>query len=276
VLVRTWNLFHGNTYPPSRKAYLREMVELVSADRPEIVCLQEVPAWALPRIGGWARMQSVWSRAKRPKFGPFPVPAAVGRGLTAPHHGLARSGFAGQGNVILFPPEATVREDKAITLNTNPFCEERGGLLGLTPKQMIAWEKERRVLHLVQYELPDRRRFLVGNIHATSRPTDIRLPDAELRRGINFVIRCSELEETIIVAGDFNVIAAQSTTVQELVTAPRESRWRHAGDGIDQFLLRRAIATSVRVWPDEERMLGGKLLSDHAPVEAEIELRPKD
>ena len=27
VLVRTWNLFHGNTNPPRRAAYLREMVE---------------------------------------------------------------------------------------------------------------------------------------------------------------------------------------------------------------------------------------------------------
>ena len=60
------------------------------------------------------------------------------------------------------------------------------------------------------------------------------------------------------------------------MTAPIESRWRRAGTGIDQFLLRRAIATSLRVWPDEQRMLNGKVLSDHAPVEIEVELRPKD
>jgi len=112
VIVRTWNLFHGNTYPPGRKAYLREMVELITADRPDIVCLQEVPAWALPRIGDWANMQSVWARARRPKLGPIAIPGSVGRGLSAPHHGLARSHFGGQGNVILFPAEAKVREDK--------------------------------------------------------------------------------------------------------------------------------------------------------------------
>jgi len=131
VIVRTWNLFHGNTYPPGRRAYLREMVELITADRPEIVCLQEIPAWALPHVGAWANMQSVWARARRPRLGPFPVPAVVGRALTAPHHGLTRSGFAGQGNVILFPSDASIREDKSITLNTNPFCEEEGRRLGL-------------------------------------------------------------------------------------------------------------------------------------------------
>jgi endonuclease/exonuclease/phosphatase family metal-dependent hydrolase len=275
VIVRTWNLFHGNTNPPGRKAYLREMVELITSDRPDIVCLQEVPAWALPRIGQWAGMGSVWARTRRAKLGLLSIPPGLGRGLTAPHHGLTRSGFAGQGNVILFPPEATVREDKSITLNTNPFCEERGRMLGLTPKQMIVWEKERRVLHLVQYELPNRLRFLAANLHA-SHLADTRLADAELRRGINFVIRCSELEETIIVGGDFNVLPEASTTVQELVSAPIESRWRHAGTGIDQFLFRRAIATSVAPWPDERRTLNRKLLSDHAPVEAVIELRPKD
>jgi len=275
VIVRTWNLFHGNTSPPGRKAHLRAMVELITADRPDVVCLQEIPAWALPHVGTWAGMQSVWARARRSSLGPIPVAAALGRGLTAPHHGITRSGFAGQGNAILFPTEATIREDKSITLNTNPFCEERGRLFGLTPKQMVAWEKERRVLHLVQYELPNRLRFLVANLHA-SHLADTRLADAELRRGINFVIRCSQLEEALIVGGDFNVTAAGSSTVQELVTAQIESRWRQAGPGIDQFLLRRAIATAVRVWPDEQRTRNGKLLSDHAPVEIDLELRPKD
>src|SRR5262249_50851401 len=248
------------------------MVELITADHPDIVCLQEVPAWALPRVATWAGMNSVWARARRPKLGPIPIPAPLGRGLTAPHHGVTRSGFAGQGNVILFPVAGKIREEKSITLNTNPFCEERGQLLGLTPKQMVAWEKERGVRPLVQYGLPTRWLFLAATLHASHLP-DPRLADAELRRGINFVIRCSELEETLIVGGDFNVTAEASSTVQELVTAPIESRWRQAGPGIDQFLLRRAIATSVRVWPNEHRTLNGKILSDHAPVEIDVELR---
>jgi endonuclease/exonuclease/phosphatase family metal-dependent hydrolase len=42
LLVRTWNLFHGNTLPPGRKAFLREMVRLASSDRPDVLCLQEI------------------------------------------------------------------------------------------------------------------------------------------------------------------------------------------------------------------------------------------
>ena len=59
------------------------------------------------------------------------------------------------------------------------------------------------------------------------------------------------------------------------MTAEREVRWMAAGPQIDHILLRRAIATSVRVWSDEERTFGGKLLSDHAPVEVQLELRLK-
>src|SRR5260221_13740004 len=101
ILVRSWNLFHGNTVPPGRRAYLREMIELVTADGPDVVCVQEVPAWALGRLGGWAGMTEVPALARGARLGPLPIPAALGGALTAPHHGLIRSAFAGQGNAIL-------------------------------------------------------------------------------------------------------------------------------------------------------------------------------
>ena len=272
MLVRTWNLFHGNTVPPGRRAYLRKMVELVTADRPDLVCLQEVPAWALGSVGAWAGMKAVGVRARRPTLGPFPVAASHGRALTSLHHGVLRSAFAGQGNAILIPSDATIRATKTITLNTNVFCEERGAKLGLSTKAMRRWERERRICHLVQYELPSRRRFLAATLHATNYPSDTRLADAELRRAASFVERGAELEEVLIVAGDFNITREQSKTIEELVTAPPESRWTVSGPQIDHVLLRGARAVSVRVWPDEERKLGRRLLSDHAPVELEIAL----
>src|SRR5262245_46364798 len=85
MVIRAWNLFHGNTFPPGRKAYVREMVELVSADRPGIVCLQEVPSWALERTGEWADMRAVAVRTRRAKLGPF------GRRVTAINAGKTRS-----------------------------------------------------------------------------------------------------------------------------------------------------------------------------------------
>jgi endonuclease/exonuclease/phosphatase family metal-dependent hydrolase len=105
---------------------------------------------------------------------------------------------------------------------------------------------------------------------------DLRLTDAEIRRAINFVIKCSELEESLIVAGDFNITFEQSEILQELINAPREARWNAATTGIDNVLLRRAVATSVRLWPDDERTYKKRILSDHAPLEVVVELRPKD
>ena len=275
MLVRTWNLDGGNAVPPDRHVHLQAMVELISAGPPDVVCLQELPTWALPRLGAWSGLQALTVRARRPRLGPLPLPAALGRVLSAPSHGRPGASRSGKGNAILIPPEATVRAHKTITLNTNVFCEERGARFGLTPKEMVWWERERRVCHVVQYELPSRQRYLVANLHATFCPRDLRLADAELRRAVNFILRSAELEEALIVAGDFNIPRASSTTVTELMTAERENRWMSSGPQVDQILLRRAIATAVRVWPDEERTVAGRLLSDHPPVEAQIELRLK-
>jgi endonuclease/exonuclease/phosphatase family metal-dependent hydrolase len=274
VLVRTWNLHLGNTVPKGRKPHVREMVELITADRPDIVCLQEVPAWAFKQLGEWSGMQVVTGRGKRPKLGPFPIPGGLGKVLAAPNAGKRSKKYAGKGNAILFPNNAVVRSHKTITLNTNPFVEERGVRFGLTNKQMLWWERERRVCQVLQYELPDRQRYLVANLQTTS-TGDLRIPDAELRRAINFVIRCSELEEALIVLGDFNIPRAQSAAIGELMNALPEDRWMTSGPQVDFVLLRRAINTSVRVWPDEERAYDGVLLSNHPPVEATIELRLK-
>jgi endonuclease/exonuclease/phosphatase family metal-dependent hydrolase len=266
VLVRTWNLDGGKVVPPDRHVHLEAMIELIRTGGPDVVCLQEIPVWALPRLGPWSGMQALTARAKGPKLGPLPLPPSLGR---------AGASRAGKGNAILIPREATVRSHKTITLNTNVFCEERGARFGLTPKEMVWWERERRVCHLVQYELPNRQRFLVANLHSTYCPRDLRLADAELRRAVNFILRASELEEALIVAGDFNIPRSASTIVNELMTTERENRWMTSGPQVDQILLRRAIATSVRVWPDEERAVDGRLLSDHPPIEATIELRLK-
>jgi len=97
VVVRTWNLFHGNTVPPGRRAFLREMVELATADDPDVVCLQEVPVWALQRLGGWSGMEASVAIAKPPLV----RSAGLGRRLTELHHGILRSAFTGEGIAIL-------------------------------------------------------------------------------------------------------------------------------------------------------------------------------
>jgi endonuclease/exonuclease/phosphatase family metal-dependent hydrolase len=94
MLVRTWNLFHGNTHPPQRRAFLREMVRLVTEDDPDVVCLQEIPVWALRLLEHWSGMQRVSCVARRPRI-------PLGRWPTELHHGLFRSAFTGEGAAIL-------------------------------------------------------------------------------------------------------------------------------------------------------------------------------
>jgi len=269
VLIRTWNLNRGASVPPGARSRLREMVALVTAGA-DVVCLQEVPAWALGSLGGWSGLQEVPARAERPHIGPFPLPAALGRILSRPHSGLLEPAFAGRGNSILIPANARIRDVKTVTLNTNIFCEERGAALGLARKRVRWWERKRRICHLVHYELPDRRRFLVATLHATSYPPDIRLADAELQRAVGFVDRHAEVEETVIVAGDFNVIRAQSQTIAALESAPPEFRWTITGARAENILLRGAAALGARRWSEEQRAAGGRLLSDHAPDEVEL------
>src|SRR5690349_5813617 len=95
MLVRTWNLFHGNADPPERRAFLRTMVELVTGDRPDVVCLQELPVWALRHLERWSEMHATGAVARKPLL---PLGA---RPVTALHHGLLRSAVTGEADAIL-------------------------------------------------------------------------------------------------------------------------------------------------------------------------------
>ena len=71
MLIRSWNLFHGRTVRTGSGVHLREMVELASADAPDVLCLQELPLWALSRLEGWSGMTAFPAVAKRT---PVPQP----------------------------------------------------------------------------------------------------------------------------------------------------------------------------------------------------------
>src|SRR3954452_25204668 len=94
MLVRTWNLFHGNTHPPQRRAFLRTMIQLVTQDEPDVVCLQEVPVWAVRLLEHWSGMQRVSAIARRPRI-------PLGRWPTELNHGLFRSALTGEADAIL-------------------------------------------------------------------------------------------------------------------------------------------------------------------------------
>src|SRR4051812_23785146 len=84
------------------------MVELVTADRPDVVCLQEVPVWALGHLERWSGMQSVGAVARRPRL----VSAELGRVVTELHHGVLRSAFSGEADAILVGPHLAIDESR--------------------------------------------------------------------------------------------------------------------------------------------------------------------
>jgi endonuclease/exonuclease/phosphatase family metal-dependent hydrolase len=267
LLVRTWNLFHGNTQPPGRKAFLGEMVRLASADRPAVLCLQEVPVWALGQLDDWGGMPAVGAVAQRPHLGPFPSTAEVGRVVTELHHGLLRSAFTGQANAILLGADLQVREHRHLILNPFRFRRAQARRLELGAVERLAWSKERRVCHAVRVQRGDET-LLVGNLHATGL-ADKRVPDAELLRAAVFVDGVARPGEPVLLCGDFNVSAGNSRTLADLTG----TEWGFGGPtptGIDHILVRGLDASPPLRWPVERRLHEGHVLSDHAPVEREI------
>jgi endonuclease/exonuclease/phosphatase family metal-dependent hydrolase len=268
LLVRTWNLFHGNTKPPERHAYLEEMVRLVCSDEPDIVCFQELPLWALPFLQPWSGMQAFSDVAQWARLGPVPISAQLGRSITAINQGLFRSAVSGQANAILLPKGAEVLAHETLSLNPRDYRERQAEWLGLGLIARLGWAKERRVVQVVRARFADGTIATVANMHTTSFPADQRLADAELMRAAVFADGLADPGDMCVLAGDFNVPAARSATQAEL-----SNGWGFSepvGEGIDQILVRGASVRKLERWPREQRVVGGRVLSDHTPVEARV------
>ena len=269
LLVRTWNVFHGNAFPPERRAFLRAAVELVCADAPDLLCLQEVPAWALERLDDWSGMRVFGVVAAPPKLGPFPSTLAIGRRISAIHSGLLRSEFSGQANAILVAPALRpLADQETIVLNDRGFRRAQARWLDLDLLTRLAWGKERRVCHAVRLAFPDGRNAVLANLHATA-ARDRRLSDAELFRAATFADALTEPDDVFIVAGDFNVTADTSRTLDDLIGP--EWGFSAPGPAVSHILVRGAKPEAARTWPPERRRHEGRLLSDHAPVEVQVE-----
>jgi endonuclease/exonuclease/phosphatase family metal-dependent hydrolase len=214
MLVRTWNLFHGKPSPPGRRAFLRQMIELVIGDRPDVVCLQELPVWALGHLQSWSGMHAYTAVARRPLL---PVGA---RTVTALHHGLLRSAFTGEADAIL--------------------TREPVRALGAT---VVGDVKLRRIAHAVELG-----GLTVVNFHI----------DGERAQFDRVVALAGERS---IVAGDANLVAPAADGFSPPLAG-----------SIDQILVRGlTFRDGPFAWPVERRTLEGRVLSDHAPVEAVVE-----
>ena len=268
ILVRSWNVFHGNTQPPRRENRLEQMVRLVTEDRPDVVCLQELPPWALERLGEWSGMIVFGAVAQRPSIGPLPSTPHLGRRITQIDPARFRSLFAGQANAILVSPELRPHGGPTLVLNARAFRRAQARWLRLPLVARLAWANERRVCHAVRIRLPDGRGALVANLHATMYRPDERLADAEVLRAAVFADALAAPEDICILAGDFNVRTDRSWTIPEL----HRPEWGFAGGGprIDHVLVRGAAVTPNERWPDARRRRDGLLLSDHGPVDAHL------
>jgi len=231
LLVRSWNLFHGNTHPPERSSHLREMVELVVADQPDVVCLQEVPVWALPHLEGWSGYCSIPAVARQGLR-----PSVLAGWITRLHNGLLRSAITGQANVVLVARKHDARELGHIQISQGPI--------------------ERRVCQAVRVT-----GIVVANLHTSSIDEDPQAQDdashAELERAREFAERLAD-GAPVAIAGDLNLAGLGLEGYSE------------PGPGIDQVLVRGAPAGPLVVWPAERRVRNGRVLSDHAPVEVAI------
>lgn len=172
LLLRTWNVFHGNTMPPGRRSRLEEMVRLISGDAPDVVCLQEVPVWALPQLAGWSGLQSFPAVARSPR-----LPRVSGP-LTRVHNGALRSLLAGQANAVLVHPRHEAR-----ALGTAAVSE---------------WGREPRRVQAVAVD-----GLVVGNTHLSS-PADSGVQQRELERCVAFLDRFVP-GGPLVLAGDLNI-----------------------------------------------------------------------
>src|SRR5437868_11496732 len=242
MLVRTWNVFHGNTSPPERRAYLEEMVRLVCSDRPDVVGLQELPVWSLDRLAAWSSMTVIADVTARPLFRPLPWAAEIGRVLTELHHGLFRSAFTGQANAVLLAPGLRVVEHRCSVLS--PPRSERRVCQAL------------RIAH-------EAGRILLGNLHVTG-SRDKRIPAEQVRSATAFLTALRAVGEPLVLAGDFNLTASELGLAGELDSVGATPR------GVDHVLVDGITAGPPFQWPAKRREIDGRVLSDHAPVEREL------
>jgi endonuclease/exonuclease/phosphatase family metal-dependent hydrolase len=268
LVIRTWNVFHGNTKPTQRRAFLRVAVRLAVSGAPDVVCLQELPAWSLGSVGPWSGYTALPALAQPPKLGPLRSSAQVGRLLSATHNGLLRSAFSGQGNAILLSPRLRVESEHVCVLNPRDFRRAQARWLGLGAITRLAWSKERRVCQVVRVR-DGGRTLVVANLHATGYGPDLRLGDAELLRAFVYADGIARPGEPVAVAGDFNQTFDRSRTLLDVTGA--DWGFSRAGPGIDHILVRglRVVRGPER-WRRERRALGSALLSDHDPVEIEV------
>ncbi len=231
LLVRSWNVYHGMTSPHGSGNRLEEAVRLISSDRPDIVCLQEVPLWGCRQLERWSEMKATCKSARRVWF-----PPRLGGWITRMNQGFFRSALSGQANAILLDRRLEPIERRWTVIN-------RG-------------RRERRICQVVRFS-----GVVVANLHASGVAGRPEIGAAEIERALFFAESLVVPGDALVLAGDFNLRPGQ---------LPDLPGFSPPGPSIDHILIRGASATPLEVWPEQRRTTAAGLLSDHAPVELRI------
>ena len=239
-------------------------MRLAVADRPDVLCLQELSVWSLVHLTDWTGMTAVADVARRP----LPLPGNLDRALGDFDARRFRSAVTGQANAVLLARELAVVEHRRLALNPFRFRRAQAHTLALPFRERLEWASERRVCQVLRVRRNDAT-LVVANLHATGH-RDKRIPDAELLRAATFVDGFAGPDEPILLCGDFNLSMRNSRTLPDLMSA----EWGFSGatpTGIDHILVRGLRARPAQIWPVEQRTRDGRVLSDHAPVDREVD-----
>jgi endonuclease/exonuclease/phosphatase family metal-dependent hydrolase len=272
LLLRTWNVFHGKTSPPDDGLHLEAIVRLASSDRPAVLFLQEVPAWALERLGTWSDMTAITQITTKPLLGPLGRSTRLGPVATARTSPNSRAGqivrliAGGQANAILLDLSTTVLSRASTVLNPRALRRPQSDRLGLSRVDRLKWARERRGCMALRVTLADGRTALLANLHTTAYPEAV--AELELEQALAFVDRVAQPEDVTIVAGDFNLAAAGSP---RLTTLTEAAGYSGLGPWVDHIVVKGATASRAEHWPDARRRIDGRLLSDHAPLDVRID-----
>lgn len=258
LVVRTWNVFHGRTVPEGGSLHVEEAVRRAVEGSPDVVCLQELPVWALARLEEWSGLRALCAVTMPPLAGPF------ARRITAADPRRLRSAVTGQANAVLVARRLGVPDgQRRAVLNPRAVRSREGRRLALPAHVRHGWGRNRRVAQLVRVT-DGGVGALVVNLHLTS-SADSRPAEAELARALVHAGELARPGEPLLLCGDLNLTPAGSAALAALP----EAGFTAPLPGIDQILARGLTAVEGPApWPAERRRLGGALLSDHAPVEA--------
>ena len=260
MLIRSWNLYHGCTHPTGRRSYLQEIVDLAVADRPDVVLLQEVPAWALPYLGPWTGMHAVADVAQPPRAGPVPIPTEARSSADGARAGAPPVGLRGAGERD--PPRR-----RPATRRARPPRAQPAGLPARAGAPARARPRRPPRVGEGAADLPSRPRRAGGRGAARRRePARDELAGRCARAGCRARARGCVGGRLRPRWGD----GRPGRRLQRRRGRRPPRRVLEPGAGHRPPRRPGCGPGALRVWPDERRLRNGMLLSDHAPIELEI------